>query len=367
MYWLVSLPHGGRAEHAWSRLQEATTYANDYSTNFKFALPESFRVGTLDSLLALSDDLAKVNAAVEGTVNKVRRQLVELQSSVAPEDRADVWVEGSTPEGYLQRFAWNEAKYPSRRPLKEIVASIMDTVQKLDDDLKLKVTEFSQLRSTLQAAARKQQGSLAVRDLSSLVPPGQLVDTENLTTLLVVVPKAAKQDWVTQYEGLAEFVVPRSSEVVAEDSDYVVCTVVLFRRVVDSFKTAARGKGFQVKEVKVDEAGQRSSDAELERVRGEAGQRHQALEQWCITSYGEAFSSWIHVCTVRLFVESILRYGLPPQFLSVLMRPNPKTTAKLRKLLAQQFGHGVGSEHFSAEGGAGEDMYPYVCFTLSVE
>jgi V-type H+-transporting ATPase subunit C len=74
---------------------------------------------------------------VEGTVNKVRRQLVELQSTAAPEDRADVWVEGQTPEGYLQRFAWNEAKYPSRRPLKEIVASIMETVQKLDDDLKV--------------------------------------------------------------------------------------------------------------------------------------------------------------------------------------------------------------------------------------
>ena len=79
----------------------------------------------------------KVNSAVEGTVNKVRRQLVELQSTAAPEDRADVWVEGQTPEGYLQRFAWNEAKYPSRRPLKEIVASIMETVQKLDDDLKV--------------------------------------------------------------------------------------------------------------------------------------------------------------------------------------------------------------------------------------
>ena len=74
---------------------------------------------------------------MEGTVNKVRRQLVELQSTAAPEDRADVWVEGQTPEGYLQRFAWNEAKYPSRRPLKDIVASIMQTVQKLDDDLKV--------------------------------------------------------------------------------------------------------------------------------------------------------------------------------------------------------------------------------------
>ncbi|KAL4424495.1 hypothetical protein ABPG77_006804 [Micractinium sp. CCAP 211/92] len=364
MYWLVSLPHGGRVEHAWSRLQEATTYTNDYSANFKFTLPESFRVGTLDSLLALSDDLAKVNAAVEGTVNKVRRQLVELQSGVAPEDRADVWVEGQTPEGYLQRFAWNEAKYPSRRPLKEIVASIMETVQKLDDDLKVKVTEFSQLRSTLQAAARKQQGSLAVRDLSGLVPPGQLVDTENLTTLLVVVPKSARADWLGQYEQLSEFVVPRSSEAVAEDQDYVVFTVVLFKRVVDNFKTSARAKGFQVKEMKTDPEGQRSSDAELERVRADADARRAALEQWCITSYGEAFSSWIHVCAVRLFVESILRYGLPPQFLSALMRPNPKNIARLRKLLAQQFGHGVGSEHFSGEG---DDMFPYVSFTLNIE
>ena len=136
MYLLVGLPHAGNPDHAWARLQELTVYANnDYSVNFRFALPESFRVGTLDGLLSLADDLGKVNQAVEGTVNKIRRQLVELQGGVPPEERADVWVEGATPEGYLQRFAWNEAKYPSRRPLKEIVQSIMDTVQKLDDDL----------------------------------------------------------------------------------------------------------------------------------------------------------------------------------------------------------------------------------------
>ena len=69
----------------------------------------------------------------------------------------------------------------------------------------------------------------------------------------------------------------------------------------------------QVKDVKIDAEGQRSSEADLARVRAEAEQRRGALEQWCITSYGEAFSSWIHVCAVRLFVESILRYGLPPQ------------------------------------------------------
>lgn len=56
------------------------------------------------------------------------------------------------------------------------------------------------------------------------------------------------------------------------------------------------------------------------------------FEAWCLTSYSEAFSAWIHILAVRLFVESILRYGLPPQFLPVLMRPNPKAVAKLRKV-----------------------------------
>ena len=92
---------------------------------------------TLDSLLALSDDRVKVNSAVEGTVNKIRRQLFDLQAQLPVDERADVWVEGMTPEGYLQRFAWNEAKYPARRPLKDTVAAITDTVQKMDDDLKV--------------------------------------------------------------------------------------------------------------------------------------------------------------------------------------------------------------------------------------
>ena len=51
----------------------------------------------------------------------------------------------------------------------------------------------------------------------------------------------------------------------------------------------------------------------------------------------QAFSAWIHICAVRLFVESILRYGLPPKFLAVLMKPNIKASSKLRKLLATLF------------------------------
>lgn len=40
--------------------------------------------------------------------------------------------------------------------------------------------------------------------------------------------------------------VPRSCRRIAEDQDYVLMSVVLFRRTVDDFKTAARVRGFQV-------------------------------------------------------------------------------------------------------------------------
>lgn len=78
MYWLVSLPLlDDSEERAWTLVQNRTTYESHLSSNYKFVLPE-LRVGTLDSLMVLSDDLVKVNGLVESVANKVRRQLFEM-------------------------------------------------------------------------------------------------------------------------------------------------------------------------------------------------------------------------------------------------------------------------------------------------
>jgi hypothetical protein len=49
----------------------------------------------------------------------------------------------------------------------------------------------------------------------------------------------------------------------------------------------------------------------------------------------------VHLCVVRLFVESILRYGLPPQFQAVVVKPLPKMETRLRLVLASAFGTGA--------------------------
>lgn len=46
-----------------------------------------------------------------------------------------------------------------------------------------------------------------VRDLASLVESDDVIATENLTTLFVVVPKSSKADWSGGYERLSDYVV----------------------------------------------------------------------------------------------------------------------------------------------------------------
>ena len=115
---------------SWRALQEATG-TGDLSQNWRFELPD-LRVGSLDALLTLSDDLMRVNAVVEGVVHKLRRQATE----VIGED-SDVLTINQRPVGsFLTSFAWDEAKFPSRKPLKDVAEDMANLVQGIDDDLK---------------------------------------------------------------------------------------------------------------------------------------------------------------------------------------------------------------------------------------
>jgi V-type H+-transporting ATPase subunit C len=47
-----------------------------------------------------------------------------------------------------------------------------------------------------------------------------------------------------------------------------------------------------------------------------------------MTSFSIAFSSLMHLKSVRLFTEGILRYGLPPRFVSCIVIPGKKKEMK---------------------------------------
>ena len=81
-YILVSLPTGSdsqqSARRTWNELTTKTSHENELSTTHHFHVPSDLRVGTLDSLLALSDELSKATLLAESTVSKISRELSAL-------------------------------------------------------------------------------------------------------------------------------------------------------------------------------------------------------------------------------------------------------------------------------------------------
>ncbi|KAH0689960.1 hypothetical protein KY289_017318 [Solanum tuberosum] len=371
-YWVVSLPvqQNSSTTSLWSRLQESISRHSFDTPLYRFNIP-NLRVGTLDSLLALSDDLVKSNSFIEGVCSKTRRQIEELER-VSGVLSSSLTVDGVPVDSYLTRFAWDEAKYPTMSPLKEIVDGIHSQVAKIEDDLKVRVSEYNNVRSQLNAINRKQTGSLAVRDLSNLVKPTDVVTSEHLTTLLAVVSKYSQKDWLSSYETLTTYVVPRSSKMLYEDNEYALYTVTLFNRDADNFKIKARDRGFQIRDFEHNPETQESRKQELEKLMQDQETFRSSLLQWCYTSYGEVFSSWMHFCAVRIFAESILRYGLPPSFLSVVLAPSIKSEKKVRSIL-ESLCDSSNSNFWKADDeggmagfGGDTEAHPYVSFTINL-
>jgi V-type H+-transporting ATPase subunit C len=47
--------------------------------------------------------------------------------------------------------------------------------------------------------------------------------------------------------------------------------------------------------------------------------QQEQLTQWCRQNFAEAFIAWAHLKAIRLFVESVLRYGLPINIRGITM------------------------------------------------
>jgi V-type H+-transporting ATPase subunit C len=395
-YWVVSLPVlGGSAEATWDAVQENTVYSQDLSNNFKLNVPDTLRVGTLDSLMEMSDELVRDTQAIEATCAKLRRQCLEHSTASgtgSSRDRNDqdnglaLDLKNEDAEA-LESFSWDEAKYPSNRPLKEARERVMEGVHRCDDALKVKVSEFGSVRANLSALTRRSQGSLAVREIGTIVKEDDYVMTENLNTVMIVVPVHSKKDFIKTYEKWSNFsfitnegrsahissAVPRSAKVVAEDKDYLLVRVIVFAKMVEAFKGSAREKGYQVRDFTFDADQQEEEEESLQSLKVQAKEMEQQMVEWCVTAYKEILSSWMHMLTIRIFVESILRYGLPPKFQAAVIKPNKKCDVKVRAVLANHFGKHM-SNHWKrdaednnkgAPGGSTEDIFPYVSFTVN--
>ncbi|KAG9510103.1 hypothetical protein GZH46_01362 [Fragariocoptes setiger] len=373
-YWLISAPGEKTCQQTWNKLNETTSKYPDLCKNFKFHIPD-LKVGTLDTLVGLSDDLAKLDQFVESVCHKLASAIADtLENRKDAQLKEHILANNMDLPNYLTRFQWDMAKYPIKQSLKALHDIISKQVGQIDADLKAKSTAYNSLRGNLQTLERKQTGSLLARNLADLVKKEHFVlDSEYLTTLLVVVPKAYYKDWSLNFEKLTDMVVPKSSNLIYEDEDHGLFTVTLFHKVVDEFKSKARERKFVVRDFKYNESDITAGKNELAKLENDKKKQFQVLLRWLKVNFSEAFVAWVHVKTLRLFVESILRYGLPVNFLAVLIHPGRKQARKLRDVLNQLYSHldtSISQGPMDDIPGLNlgqQEYYPYVYFKINID
>lgn len=358
-------------------MNNLTSKQNNLSTNYKFQIPD-LKVGTLDKLVGLSDDLGKLDSFVEQVTRKVASYLGEVLEDQRDKLQENLMANNTDLPSYLTRFQWDIAKYPIKQSLSNIADIISKQVGQIDADLKTKSSAYNNLKGSLQTLEKKQTGSLLTRNLADLVKKEHFIlDSEYLTTLLVIVPKVQTQDWNATYEKLTDMIVPRSSQLVTQDNEYCLYTVSLFKKVVEEFKLHAREKKFVVRDFTYNEEELAAGKSEITKLVTDKKKQFGPLVRWLKVNFSECFCAWIHVKALRVFVESVLRYGLPVSFQAILIHPNKKLVKRLRDALHQLYGHLDSSAALSGANVDGVDIpglgfgqqeyYPYVYYKINVD
>nr|XP_035129129.2 V-type proton ATPase subunit C 2 isoform X6 [Callithrix jacchus] len=359
-FWLISAPGDRENLQALERMNTVTSKSH-LSYNTKFAIPD-FKVGTLDSLVGLSDELGKLDTFAESLIRRMAQSVVEVMEDSKGKAQEHLLANGGLKEKmkclkidlttFVTHFEWDMAKYPAKQPLVSVVDTIAKQLAQIETDLKSRTAAYNTLKTNLENLEKKsmslgqlsscekrkwyiverklettdegltliealavgclascQKGNLFTRTLSDIVNKEDFVlDSEYLVTLLVIVPKPNYSQWQKTYESLSDMVVPRSTKLITEDKEGGLFTVTLFRKVIEDFKSKARENKFTVREFYYDEKEIKREREEMARLLSDKKQQYGPLLRWLKVNFSEAFIAWIHIKALRVFVESVLRH-----------------------------------------------------------
>lgn len=341
----------------------------------------------------LSDEMVKTDGIVESIVRKIEKTSVELFERKSPE----LTVGGVPAQRYIQQFAWDSAKYPNRRPLKELVSLIAGGAAGIEEELKQLTASFVEKQSALQEANRMQGGNLMAADLNTVLNEEimrrvNVVDSEYLKTIFIAIGRQQKEgfeknveklgselvgyggpDWsedpsqlgkavsfgtqVDRHKVRGSPVVPGSTQIVHSDEESILYAVTILKGQYEAgyyendefqagtkidfeseFQKACREKRYVVRDFKWDPQQASQSAMAKEQLQVEVDGMKSALMRWCKTHYGDAFVAWMHIKVIRVFVESVLRYGLPVDFTAVLYKVHLGKDQKLTQALDMALG-----------------------------
>jgi len=168
---------------------------------FQLHLPMNLKVGTLDELMLISDELTKLDAEAEAVARKMQRKYREISGP----DAQPLGVGGISPRKYWETFQWNVAAYPYNRKLPQIAKIIQNHIKTANTNFTHGISVFQDAKNKLAAAQRRAGGNLLVSDLNDVLaeigrdPREMFKEMEFLKRVVVVVQTNEAKKFVETY------------------------------------------------------------------------------------------------------------------------------------------------------------------------
>lgn len=370
--WLTSWPHCGsehESEREFTNLQKQLQI-DGLGRIFPFEMPV-LSVGTLDTLMGLSDEVVKLNIQVEAVLKKVERQYYDISSA----DCETLRVDEVTVPHFLKDFHWDIARFRHASvPIMDLVSQIQSTVGGIDEESKRMAVSLTEANQALGLAQRKKVINLASSPLEDIFTPQMYKDaslvegSDVFTPVLVVVGANQREDFLRDYMTLGDDiacfggpewdydnsslgkpdgnygpyssrgrikgspVIPHEPVLVTTVGEVSMYAIVIlkghteagiimedgtmsegqFVDYVEPFVAACKAQKVTVRKLEVDLHAVENfgADGAVEQAMSTLHDVQYKARHWCLSHFGELYSSWIHLKVIRGFVESVLRYGL---------------------------------------------------------
>lgn len=164
-----------------------------------------------------------------------------------------------------------------------------------------------------------------------MIDPSILVqDSEYLETHLVAVPNPMSKEFWKIYETISPMVVPRSAVQITSDDEFTLYTVTTFKKHSQEFIHKCREKRWTPREYTHVEGGREEEQKEVDRISRDERKLWGEALRLGRTGWSESVMVWMHVLTLRVFVETVLRYGLPLEHICALIKVSDRHAGILR-------------------------------------
>lgn len=115
-------------------------------------------------------------------------------------------------------------------------------------------------------------------------------------------------------------IVPRSSTFVDSDDEFALYAVTTFKKHSPEFVHGCREHKWTPRDFKYKQGGKEDEQKEIDRVAADEKKLWGEALRLGRTGWSEGAMVWIHVLALRVFVETVLRYGLPLDFVCGLVK-----------------------------------------------